>query len=68
MLNLNRYEPQAQFSSGEIYTTYRSMLEKYQPRVSAEILWRTPMYDQSVGNQSVDEMLIAWYSTHQTLY
>ena len=29
------------------------------------MLWRTPVHDQMVGKQIVDEVLAIWYSSHQ---
>lgn len=65
MLNLNRYSEAAEYPNGEIYRKYMSVLEALLPRVGAKVLWRTPVFGQPVGKQAIDEILAAWYPTHQ---
>lgn len=65
MLNLNRYAEGAGYPQGDLYRRYMSVLEVLLPRVGAEILWRTPVFGQPVGEQPIDEILAAWYPTHQ---
>lgn len=65
MLNLNRYSADAGFPDGDNYHKYMSVLEALLVRVGAKILWRTPVYGQPVGEQPIDEILAAWYPTHQ---
>ena len=65
MLNLNRYTAQAGFPNGEIYCEYMSVLEDFLPVVGARILWRNPVLGQATGEQPIDEILAAWYPTHQ---
>jgi hypothetical protein len=42
-----------------------SVLEEFLPVVGGKILWRHPVYGQPVGEQKLDEVLAAWYPTHQ---
>ncbi|PON10172.1 hypothetical protein C2W62_51510 [Candidatus Entotheonella serta] len=42
-----------------------SVLEAFLPVVGGKILWRHPIYGQPVGEQKLDEVLAAWYPTHQ---
>ncbi len=65
MLNLNRYAKTAGFPHGELYRSYMSVLEAFLPVVGGKILWRHPVYGQPVGEQKLDEVLAAWYPTHQ---
>lgn len=65
MLNLNRYAKAAGFPHGELYRSYMSVLEDFLPVVGGKILWRHPVYGQPVGEQKLDEVLAAWYPTHQ---
>lgn len=65
MLNLNRYTSDAGFPGTGIHQQYISGLEKFLPVVGGRILWRTPVYGQAVGEQRLDEILAAWYPSHQ---
>lgn len=65
MLNLNRYSAAAAFPDGELYKDYMSVLEEFVPIVGAKILWRHNVLGQPIGNQRLDEILAAWYPTHQ---
>lgn len=65
MLNLNRYAAGAGYPDGNPYRDYMAVLEALLPRVGGKILWRTPVYGQPVGEQPVDEILAAWYPSHQ---
>lgn len=65
MLNLNRYKPEANYPTGELYQSYMAVLEKLLPEVGGRILWRTPVFGQPVGEQTIDEILAAWYPSHQ---
>ncbi len=65
MLNLKRYTQEAGFPNGELYRSYMSVLEEFLPVVGGKILWRHPVYGQPVGEQKLDEVLAAWYPTHQ---
>lgn len=65
MLNLNRYSAAAAFPNGELYKSYLSGLEKFVPVVGAKILWRHKVLGQPIGDQKLDEVLAAWYPTHQ---
>ncbi len=66
MLNLNRYKPDAGYPGGGIYQQYISGLEQFLPVVGGQILWRTPVFGQAVGEQKLDEILAAWYPSHQS--
>ena len=65
MLNLNRYKPGTGFPGGGVYHDYITGLEKFLPVVGAGILWRHAVYGQAVGEQKLDEILAAWYPSHQ---
>ncbi len=65
MLNLNRYSTEAGYPDGDTYRAYMAVLDTLLPRVGAKVLWRTPVYGQPVGEQSIDEILAAWYPTHR---
>ena len=65
MLNLNRYTEVAGYPDGGLYLNYMSVLDRLLPHVGARILWRTPVFGQVVGEQKIDEILAAWYPTHQ---
>ena len=65
MLNLNRYSRDAGFPGGELYLSYMAVLDELLPRVGAKVLWRAPVFGQPVGNQPIDEILAAWYPTHE---
>ncbi|NKB55514.1 MAG: hypothetical protein GKS00_04170 [Alphaproteobacteria bacterium] len=40
-------------------------LEAFLPAVGGAILWRHPVFGQAVGEQPLDEILAAWYPSHQ---
>jgi hypothetical protein len=42
-----------------------SVLAEFLPVVGGKILWRHPVYGQPVGAQPLDEVLAAWYPSHQ---
>ena len=65
MLNLNRYKPDAEFPTGDIYRTYMRVLQEFLPQVGARLLWRAPVLGRPVGDQVIDEVLGAWYPTHR---
>lgn len=65
MLNLNRYSAEAAFPHGEIYKSYMSFVEKFVSGVGAKILWRHSVLGHPAGDQKLDEVLAAWYPTHQ---
>ena len=65
MLNLNRYHPEAEFPNGAPYLEYMRVLDALLPQVGGRILWRRRVAGQPVGHQPIDEILAAWYPTHQ---
>jgi hypothetical protein len=65
MLNLNRYRPDAGFPGDGLYHQYITGLEQFLPVVGGRLLWRTPVFGQAVGEQRLDEILAAWYPSHQ---
>ena len=67
MLNLNLYSREAAYPDGELYTRHMSGLEAFLPSVGGSILWRFPALGQPVGEQRLDEILAAWYPSHQAL-
>ena len=66
MLNLNRYKVGTGFPGTGIHADYITGLEKFLPVVGAKILWRHAVFGQAVGEQKIDEMLAAWYPSHQS--
>ena len=65
MLNLNRYKPGTGFPGGGVYDDYITVLENFLLVVGARILWRHAVHGQAVGEQILDEILAAWYPSHQ---
>ena len=65
MLNLNRYRTAAAYPDGALYRNYMTVLEQLLPKVGGKILWRSPVLGQAVGEQPLDEILAAWYPSHQ---
>ncbi|MFP6707909.1 MAG: hypothetical protein VCE75_18130 [Alphaproteobacteria bacterium] len=65
MLNLNRYKPDTGFPGGGVYDDYITVLENFLLVVGARILWRHAVHGQAVGEQILDEILAAWYPSHQ---
>jgi hypothetical protein len=65
MINLNRYKPEVNFPEGSLYRDYMRVLEALLPTIGARILWRSQVHGQPVGVQDVDEVLAAWYPSHQ---
>ena len=65
MLNLNRYSAAAGFPDGSLYNEYMAVLSAFLPAVGGKVLWRHPVFGQAVGDQQIDEVLAAWYPSHQ---
>jgi len=65
MLNMNRYTPEAGFPDTGLHRAYINGLEWFLATVGARILWRHPVRGQVVGERPVDEILAAWYPSHQ---
>ena len=65
MLNLNRYKPEAGFPGNGRHRDYIAGLETFLAGIGGRILWRHPVRGQVVGDQPVDEILAAWYPSHQ---
>ena len=65
MLNLNRYTADANYPDGKLYRAYMDGLIAFLPNVGAKILWRTPVLGRVVGDQTLHEVLAAWYPSHQ---
>ena len=65
MLNLNLYTVEAGYPDGELYRAYMDGLIAFLPNVGAKILWRTPVFGRVVGDQTLHEVLAAWYPSHQ---
>jgi len=66
MLNLNRYKAGSGFPGDGIHGDYIAGLERFLPAVGGRILWRQPVHGQEVGEQNIDEILAAWYPSHQS--
>jgi len=65
MLNLNKYRAEAQYPDGDLYRDYMSALDTLLVEVGGEILWRTAVLGQVVGDQDIDEALGILYPSHQ---
>ena len=65
MMNLNRYSEDAGYPDGALYRRYMTVLHELLPRVGGKILWRSGVIGQAVGKQDIDEILAAWYPSHQ---
>ena len=65
MINLNRYVTEAHYPNGDLYKSYMSALSNLLVQVGGRILWQMPIYGQPIGEQSVHEVLAAWYPTHK---
>jgi hypothetical protein len=65
MLNMNRYRPGAGFPGEGLHRDYIAGLEKFLTTIGGKILWRHPVFGQIVGDQPLDEILAAWYPSHQ---
>ena len=66
MLNLNKYRSEAQYPEGQLYRDYMSVLDTLLLQVGGNILWRTTVLGQVVGNQDIDEALGIWYPSNQS--
>ena len=65
MLNLNRYVEEANFSDGDLYCEYMTVLDQLLIEVGGRILWRTKVRGTVVGTQNIHEALGIWYPSHQ---
>lgn len=65
MLNMNRYKPEAGFPDEGLHRDYIAGLENFLAFVGGKILWRHAVFGQIVGDQPLDEILAAWYPSHQ---
>ena len=65
MLNLNKYRAAAEYPEGQLYRDYMAALDTLLVEVGGEILWRTTVLGQVVGNQDIDEALGILYPSHQ---
>ena len=65
MLNLNKYLPTAGFPDGQLYQDYMRVLGDLLSLVGGRILWNSASYGCPIGKQDIDEILAAWYPSHQ---
>ena len=65
MMNLNRYVEAAGYPDGALYKDYMRALDGILPQVSGKILWQSPVYGQTVGQQPLHEILAVWYPSHK---
>ena len=65
MLNMNRYRPEAGYPDGKPYQDYITGLSPFLLGAGGQLLFRTPVYGQAVGNQPVDELIFCWYPRHR---
>lgn len=65
MLNLNKYNVEADYPEGQLYRDYMSVLGDLLPRVGGRITWRSTSYGRPIGEQDIDEVLAVWYPSHQ---
>jgi len=65
MLNLNKYRAEARYPDGDLYRDYMAALETLLVEVGGQVLWRTTVLGQVVGDQDIDEALGIVYPSHQ---
>lgn len=65
MLNLNKYIQSAGYPDGKLYRSYMQALHRLIAQAEAKILWQVPVLGQPIGEQSLDEILAAWYPSHK---
>ena len=65
MLNLNTYNDGAGFPNGSPYKDYTNALKGLLLSVGGRIILRSESLGQGVGEQDIDEILAAWYPSHQ---
>ena len=65
MLNLNKYNVEADYPEGQLYRDYMSVLDELLTRVGGRIAWRSSSYGRPIGEQDIDEVLAVWYPSHQ---
>ena len=65
MLNLNKYNANANFPDGRLYKDYMTALDTLLAQVGGKILWRTKVLGHVVGKQDIDEAIGIWYPSHK---
>lgn len=65
MLNLNKYNANANFPDGRLYKDYMTVLDTLLAQVGGKILWRTKVFGHVVGKQDIDEAIGIWYPSHK---
>lgn len=65
MLNLNKYNANANFPDGRLYKDYISALDTLLAQVGGKVLWRTKVLGHVVGRQDIDEAIGIWYPSHR---
>ena len=65
MLNLNKYNANANFPDGRLYKDYMTVLDTLLAQVGGKILWRAKVLGHVVGKQDIDEAIGIWYPSHK---
>ena len=66
MLNLNTYFDRKGFLNRDgKYSEYIKTVYAILYEIGGKMLWRTPVIDQIVGEQNVDEIWAVWYPSHR---
>ena len=66
MLNLNKYFDRGRFiNQDEKYNKYIKTVYAILYEIGGKMLWRSPVHDQMVGEQDIDEIWAVWYPSHK---
>ena len=66
MLNLNKYFDRSGFiNRDEKYNEYIKTVYAILYETGGKMLWRSPVHDQMVGEQDIDEIWAVWYPSHK---
>ena len=69
MLNLNKYFDRGRFiNQDEKYNKYIKTVYAILYEIGGKMLWRSPVHDQMVGKQGIDEIWAVWYFSHAVWY
>ena len=66
MLNLNKYFDRSGFiNRDEKYNEYIKTVYAILYKICGKMLWRSPVHDQMVEEQDIDEIWAVWYPSHK---
>ena len=66
MLNLNKYFDRSGFiNRDKKYDEYIKTVYAILHEIGGKMLWRSPVHDQMVGEQDIDEIWAVWYPSHK---